>query len=170
MLTAATPRCSSTVNWWSLTDRFAACTCAAGPLPPPCCATKTKAFTITPRKYSSRWFRLPDGKRIYSTLCGPQARHLAPCAAYGAYQSTLNAAAGQFDAPEARSLTLFNLRFYSSTRSKNSLPTPQMGHTKSSGSSSTYSMWPQMVQRQATFGAAPAPLAAAAGAGASSPK
>lgn len=42
---------------------------------------------------------------------------------------------------------------YSSMRSNSSLPTPQMGHVKSSGSSSTYSMWPQMVHLQANLGA-----------------
>ncbi len=40
-------------------------------------------------------------------------------------------------------------RTQSAMRSKNSLPTPQMGQMKSSGNSSTYSMCPQIVHRQA---------------------
>lgn len=63
---------------------------------------------------------------------------------------------------------------YSSMRSNISLPTPQMGQVKSSGSSSTYSMWPQMVQRQANLGAAaseasPAKAAASAAEGSAGP-
>ena len=40
------------------------------------------------------------------TLRDADAPHLAPCAAYGAYQSTLGASAGQSGTPQPRSLTL----------------------------------------------------------------